>query len=128
MSIVREFSRMLSSIPHDQAFTQLLLSQIVTYYDKCCGWYKSKDSQKLFASFFLLTFPKLLSQRSHPEEEVGCSSKQQPVLLNLDQFMISSSNYGRDRIPTSRKLLTRYLISIYMMLKYMVNTNRKLPF
>ncbi|KAL2868218.1 exocyst subunit SEC8 [Aspergillus lucknowensis] len=41
MSIVREFSKMLSSIPHDQAFTQLLLGQIVTYYDKCFGWYKS---------------------------------------------------------------------------------------
>ncbi|EAW12820.1 exocyst subunit SEC8 [Aspergillus clavatus NRRL 1] len=41
MSIVREFSKMLSSIPHDQAFTQLLISQIVTYYDKCCGWYKA---------------------------------------------------------------------------------------
>ncbi|KAL4806136.1 hypothetical protein BDV18DRAFT_152249 [Aspergillus unguis] len=41
MSVLREFSKMLSSIPHDQAFTQLLLSQIVTYYDKCCGWYKT---------------------------------------------------------------------------------------
>ncbi|CAG8422193.1 unnamed protein product [Penicillium salamii] len=41
MSIVREFSKMLSSIPHDQAFTQLLIDQIVTYYDKCCGWYKA---------------------------------------------------------------------------------------
>ncbi|KAF9894046.1 hypothetical protein FE257_009019 [Aspergillus nanangensis] len=41
MSIVREFSKMLSSIPHDQAFSQLLISQIVTYYDKCCGWYKA---------------------------------------------------------------------------------------
>ncbi|KAJ5958573.1 uncharacterized protein N7479_005723 [Penicillium vulpinum] len=41
MSIVREFSKMLSSIPHDQAFTQLLIDQIGTYYDKCCGWYKS---------------------------------------------------------------------------------------
>ncbi|PYH88188.1 hypothetical protein BO71DRAFT_423865 [Aspergillus ellipticus CBS 707.79] len=41
MSIIREFSKMLSSIPHDQAFTQLLLTQIVTYYDKCCGWYKA---------------------------------------------------------------------------------------
>ncbi|KAL4870358.1 hypothetical protein BDV12DRAFT_184542 [Aspergillus spectabilis] len=41
VSIVREFSKMLSSIPHDQTFTQLLLSQIVTYYDKCCGWYKT---------------------------------------------------------------------------------------
>jgi Xaa-Pro aminopeptidase len=42
MSIIREFSKMLSSIPHDQAFTQLLIDQIVTYYDKCCGWYKGK--------------------------------------------------------------------------------------
>lgn len=42
MSIVREFSKMLSSIPHDQAFTQLLIDQIVTYYDKCYGWYKGK--------------------------------------------------------------------------------------
>ncbi|KAJ5104852.1 hypothetical protein NUU61_002199 [Penicillium alfredii] len=41
MSIVREFSKMLSSIPHDQAFTQLLIDQIVTFYDKCCGWYKA---------------------------------------------------------------------------------------
>ncbi|KAJ5908591.1 hypothetical protein N7495_001273 [Penicillium taxi] len=41
MSIVREFSKMLSSIPHDQAFTQLLIDQIFTYYDKCCGWYKA---------------------------------------------------------------------------------------
>ncbi|KAJ5317591.1 hypothetical protein N7508_002099 [Penicillium antarcticum] len=41
MTIVREFSKMLSSIPHDQAFTQLLIDQIVTYYDKCCGWYKA---------------------------------------------------------------------------------------
>ncbi|KAI9374271.1 hypothetical protein BJX61DRAFT_532557 [Aspergillus egyptiacus] len=40
-SVVKEFSKMLSSIPHDQSFTQLLLSQIVTYYDKCCGWYKT---------------------------------------------------------------------------------------
>lgn len=42
MSIIREFSKMLSSIPHDQAFTQLLITQIMNFYDKCCGWYKGK--------------------------------------------------------------------------------------
>ncbi|KAI9040641.1 exocyst subunit SEC8 [Aspergillus affinis] len=41
MSIIKEFSKMLSSIPHDQAFSQLLISQIVNFYDKCCGWYKA---------------------------------------------------------------------------------------
>ncbi|PGH18258.1 hypothetical protein AJ79_00597 [Helicocarpus griseus UAMH5409] len=41
MELVKTFSKMLDSIPHDQAFTQLVINQIVTYYDKCCGWYKA---------------------------------------------------------------------------------------
>jgi Xaa-Pro aminopeptidase len=41
MSLVKAFSKMLDSIPHDQAFTQLILNQIVTYYEKCCGWCKA---------------------------------------------------------------------------------------
>ncbi|KKZ63717.1 xaa-Pro aminopeptidase [[Emmonsia] crescens] len=41
MELVKTFSKMLNSIPHDQAFTQLVINQIVTYYDKCCGWYKA---------------------------------------------------------------------------------------
>ncbi|OJD15204.1 hypothetical protein AJ78_04535 [Emergomyces pasteurianus Ep9510] len=40
MELVKTFSKMLNSIPHDQAFTQLVINQIVTYFDKCCGWYK----------------------------------------------------------------------------------------
>lgn len=32
---------MLDTLPQDQTFTQLIISQMVTYYDKCCGWYKS---------------------------------------------------------------------------------------
>ena len=43
MNLVRTFSKMLDSIPHDQAFTQLVINQIVTYYDKCCGWYKGES-------------------------------------------------------------------------------------
>jgi len=42
VDLVRAFSKMLDSIPHDQTFTQLIISQIVTYYDKCCGWYKGE--------------------------------------------------------------------------------------
>lgn len=43
MLLVKAFSKMLDSIPHDQMFTQMVLSQIVTYYDKCCGWYKGES-------------------------------------------------------------------------------------
>lgn len=42
MSIVREFCKMLDSIPPDPSFAQLLISQVVAYYDKCCGWYKGE--------------------------------------------------------------------------------------
>lgn len=42
MNLIKTFSRMLDSIPHDQAFTQLIIDQIITYYEKCCGWYKGK--------------------------------------------------------------------------------------
>ncbi|KAI9875177.1 MAG: hypothetical protein M1830_008789 [Pleopsidium flavum] len=40
-SIINAFCKMLDTIPYDQAFTQLIIAQMVTYYDKCCGWYKA---------------------------------------------------------------------------------------
>ncbi|PGG98422.1 exocyst complex component 4 [Blastomyces parvus] len=45
MELVKSFSKMLNSIPPDQAFTQLVINQIVTYYDKCCGMYKALVSR-----------------------------------------------------------------------------------
>ncbi|KIW17329.1 hypothetical protein PV08_04521 [Exophiala spinifera] len=45
MSMIRAFSGMLSSIPQDQMFTQLIIDQLVTYYDKCFGYYKALVSR-----------------------------------------------------------------------------------
>lgn len=45
MSLIRAFSCMLDSIPQDQMFTQLIISQLVTYLDKCLGWYKALTSR-----------------------------------------------------------------------------------
>ncbi|KAF2669253.1 hypothetical protein BT63DRAFT_401416 [Microthyrium microscopicum] len=39
--LIEAFCRMLDILPHDQAFTQLIITQIVAYYDKCCGWFKA---------------------------------------------------------------------------------------
>lgn len=55
MSLVKAFSKMLDSIPHDQMFTQMVLSQIVTYYDKCCGWYKGTLYLSFLQSTIVLT-------------------------------------------------------------------------
>lgn len=45
MSLIQAFSSMLESIPQDQMFTQLIISQLVTYLDKCLGWYKALTSR-----------------------------------------------------------------------------------
>ena len=43
--IVSAFCRMLDDLTHDQAFTELLLTQMNTYYDKCSGWKKALVSR-----------------------------------------------------------------------------------
>ncbi len=45
MSLIRAFSCMLDSIPQDPMFSQLIISQLVTYLDKCLGWYKALTSR-----------------------------------------------------------------------------------
>jgi exocyst complex component 4 len=35
------FCRMLDTIPQDQAFSELIISQMISYYNKCYDWYKS---------------------------------------------------------------------------------------
>ncbi|KAF1813168.1 putative exocyst complex component sec8 [Eremomyces bilateralis CBS 781.70] len=40
-AVLESFCGMLDRLPHDQAFTQLIISQLVTYYDKCYGWLKA---------------------------------------------------------------------------------------
>ncbi|GKT40705.1 putative exoglucanase type C [Colletotrichum spaethianum] len=40
-AIVTAFCRMLGTIPHDQALSTLIITQMMRYYDRCFGWYKS---------------------------------------------------------------------------------------
>lgn len=41
MYLVHAFSTMLCSIPSDQMFTQLIITQLFKYYDRCYGFYKN---------------------------------------------------------------------------------------
>lgn len=41
MSLVHAFSAMLSEIPQDQMFTQLVITQLFKYYDRCFNFYKN---------------------------------------------------------------------------------------
>jgi exocyst complex component 4 len=44
-NLITAFCRMLDTIPHDQAFSQLIITQMVAYYDRCCDWYKALVSR-----------------------------------------------------------------------------------
>jgi exocyst complex component 4 len=39
--LITAFCRMLDALPHDQAFSHLIISQIMTYYERCHEWYKA---------------------------------------------------------------------------------------
>lgn len=41
---------MLDNLPHDQAFSQLIIDQMDTYAQKCSGWYKALVSRSQTAS------------------------------------------------------------------------------
>lgn len=40
-SLVKAFCRMLDAIPEDQNFTQLVITQLAAFHDKCSAWYKA---------------------------------------------------------------------------------------
>lgn len=40
-AVVTAFCKMLDTIPHDQALSSLIITQMMRYYDRCFGWYKT---------------------------------------------------------------------------------------
>ena len=40
-SLIKAFCRILDAIPEDQNFTQLVITQLATFHDKCSAWYKA---------------------------------------------------------------------------------------
>lgn len=44
-ALITAFCKMLDKIPHDQALSQLIIRQMMTYYDRCFDWYKSLVSR-----------------------------------------------------------------------------------
>ena len=39
LASINAFCKMLDTIPEDQSFTTLVITQLATYHDKCVGWY-----------------------------------------------------------------------------------------
>ena len=63
-ALITAFCRMLNTIPHDQALSQLIITQMMRYYDRCCDWFRSlvsrvqdSDGPKLKLSALLASGP-----------------------------------------------------------------------
>lgn len=44
-ALITAFCKMLDNLPHDQAFSQLIVGQLETYAQKCAGWFKALVSR-----------------------------------------------------------------------------------
>jgi exocyst complex component 4 len=44
-ALITAFCKMLDTIPHDQALSQLIITQMMRYYDRCYEWFKSLVSR-----------------------------------------------------------------------------------
>jgi exocyst complex component 4 len=60
-SLITAFCRMLDTIPHDQALSQLIISQMMRYYNRCCEWFKSLVSRVLESGIPKLKLSALLA-------------------------------------------------------------------
>ena len=70
-TIVTAFCRMLGTIPHDQALSALIITQMLRYYDRCFTWYKAlvtktqeeaSSAQELRASAVMALEPNELNE------------------------------------------------------------------
>ncbi|KAL2760804.1 hypothetical protein ACRALDRAFT_1038258 [Sodiomyces alcalophilus JCM 7366] len=70
-TVVTAFCKMLATIPPDQALSSLIITQMMRYYDKCFGWYRSlvakaqdeaTDSQTLRMSATLALEPGAINE------------------------------------------------------------------
>lgn len=88
-SLIASFCRMLDTVPHDETFTQPIIAQLVTYYDKCRGFYKS------------------LVTRAQSQAESGIRLKAAASLSENDDLREVTSRLWAGSGDTERQLLER---------------------
>lgn len=74
---------MLDTIPQDQTFTQLIITQMVTYYDKCFGLYKG-ISYRLLKLIVQLTIQALVT-RAQSQAQGGIRPKTAAALVEAGE-------------------------------------------
>ena len=71
-TLITAFCKMLDNLPHDQAFSQLIVNQMDTYAQKCTGWYKALVSRsQATASGRLTKAPAVWSESEAMEDLIA---------------------------------------------------------
>ncbi|KAF2714851.1 hypothetical protein K504DRAFT_486654 [Pleomassaria siparia CBS 279.74] len=88
-TLITAFCKMLDNLPHDQAFSQLIITQMTTYAEKCLGWFNALISRSQpNASGRRLRAPAAFAASGEIEEVVSAlfqsDSQQAPEFLEKE--------------------------------------------
>lgn len=116
---------MLDNLPHDQAFSQLIITQMVSYYDKCYGWYKTlvtrAQEKKLKASAALRENQDVSKKLAALLE--ADDTNREDLLNESMELVISVSNYqslkGPDLINDRKNVAA--LCLLYTSMKWLAS-------
>jgi hypothetical protein len=75
---------MLDNIPQDQAFTQLIITQLRSYHDKCLSWYKGKYDLCLAPPFLIA----LLAMAGRAQADGSISLKPAVAIMEAGDLSI----------------------------------------
>jgi exocyst complex component 4 len=113
-TVVTAFCRMLGTIPHDQALSALIITQMLRYFDRCFSWYKTlvtkaveegsvDDQQALRLSAVLATEQSeiqetMLKRWSSDEVDYDLIDKEIDILIEqTNQKRLHTSDIIQDR-------------------------------
>jgi exocyst complex component 4 len=134
-NLITAFCRMLDTLPHDQAFSQLIITQMVTYYDRCCDWYKALVSHTQDSSSYDSTLKASATFASGPGEihdtirNLWTEEEPDPELLDKEVgLLILQTNEAPLQLKSviqDRKTISS-LCLLYTSLKWLANNIEQL--
>ncbi|OIW29522.1 hypothetical protein CONLIGDRAFT_331661 [Coniochaeta ligniaria NRRL 30616] len=128
-TVVTAFCRMLGTIPHDQALSSLIITQMMRYFDRCFSWYRTlvakvneegiADSQSLRLSAVMAT-----AQTELHETMLKLWQSEEPNLDLLDKEIdlliaqATEKNIGKSDIIQDRDTISS-LCLLYTSLRWL---------
>ncbi len=105
-TVITAFCRMLGTIPHDQALSSLIITQMMRYYEKCFAWFKSlvaKSHEAATEKLSLRYSAELAITEGEVQETITklwTSDNLDPELLEKEVALLITQANGRSLGPS----------------------------